>query len=322
VSEPATAACARTGTATLTVVICCFLDQRRQQTVDAARSALEQLLPEDQLIVVVDHNASLQADLADTFGSAVTVVPNMFDQGLSGARNTGLHWADGEVLVFLDDDAVLVQNSLDRLREVFVKDHVVAVGGAVEADWQTGAPPHWFPREFGWVVGCDYRGLPADGEQIRNPIGAAMAVRRDALSAISGFSPELGRVGTLPVGCEETLMGVALRRQFPDLHIVRDTTFRVAHHIPQSRMTFAYFVRRCYHEGVSKAVLTRISGHQTALSSERAYTTRILPSGLWQSRTTPRRAAALIAGFLATSTGFVVGTVRQIRARRAGKGIS
>jgi hypothetical protein len=124
------------------------------------------------------------------------------------------------------------------------------------------------------------------------------------------------------VGCEETLMGVALRRQFPDLHIVRDTTFRVAHHIPQSRMTFAYFVRRCYHEGVSKAVLTRISGHQTALSSERAYTTRILPSGLWQSRTTPRRAAALIAGFLATSTGFVVGTVRQIRARRAGKGIS
>lgn len=311
-----TADAARTGLASLTVVICCFSDERRLQTVTATQSALEQLHPAEELIVVVDNNSSLQSELTDILDSRVTVVANMFEQGLSGARNTGLQFASGEVVVFLDDDAVLHENSLERVREVFGGDDVVAVGGAVEANWQTGEAPRWFPHEFGWVVGCDYRGLPDDGEAIRNPIGAAMAVRRDALTVINGFSPELGRVGTLPVGCEETLMGVSLRQQFPHLQIIRDTTFRVAHHIPQTRMTFTYFVRRCFHEGVSKAVLTRISGHQMALSSERDYARRILTSGLWHSRATPLRALALIAGFVVTAVGFTSGTVRQFRSRK------
>jgi glycosyltransferase involved in cell wall biosynthesis len=316
VSENATADATRTDLASLTVVICCFSDERRLQTVAATESALEQLLEGESLIVVVDNNPSLQIELANTLPHRVTVVPNMFEQGLSGARNTGLQGASGDVVVFLDDDAVLHENSLERVREVFGGGEVVAVGGAVEADWQTGEAPRWFPHEFGWVVGCDYRGLPDDGESIRNPIGAAMAVRRDALTVINGFSPELGRVGTLPVGCEETLMGVSLRQEFPHLQIIRDTTFRVAHHIPRARMTFTYFVRRCFHEGVSKAVLTRISGHQLALSSERDYTTRILPSGLWQSRANPLRALALIAGFVVTAVGFTSGTVRQVRSRK------
>lgn len=315
-SGSATADIGRTGLASLTVVICCFTEQRRQQTVTAAQSALDQLLPGESLIVVVDNNSSLQSDLSNTLDRRITVVPNQFEQGLSGARNTGLHWACGDVMVFLDDDAVLHENSLERVREVFGGRDVVAVGGAVEAEWQTGEAPTWFPREFGWVVGCDYRGLPGDGQSIRNPIGAAMAVRRDALTEINGFSPELGRVGTLPVGCEETLMGVSLRQRFPHLQIIRDTTFRVAHHIPAARMTFTYFVRRCFHEGVSKAVLSRISGHQLALSSERDYTTRILTSGLWHSRTNPLRALALIAGFAVTALGFTSGTVRQFRSRK------
>lgn len=312
----ATAGVDRTSLASLTVVICCFTDQRLRQTVAAAQSALEQLLPNEDLIVVVDNNPSLHHDLNDTLARRVTVVPNQFEQGLSGARNTGLHLASGDVVVFLDDDAVLHENSLERVREVFGGGGVVAVGGAVEAQWQTGEAPSWFPREFGWVVGCDYRGLPGHGQAIRNPIGAAMAVRRDALTEINGFSPELGRVGTLPVGCEETLMGVSLRQRFPHLEIVRDTTFRVAHHIPAARMTFTYFVRRCFHEGASKAVLSRISGHQLALSSERDYTTRILTSGLWHSRTNPLRALALIAGFTVTAFGFTSGTVRQLRSRK------
>lgn len=306
-------------TTSLTVVICCFTDRRRDQTIAAARAALDQLLPGEHVVVVVDHNAALQDDLSVTLDNRITVLSNSFERGLSGGRNTGLSWAPGDVVVFLDDDAVLHDGSLHRIREVFSGDDVVALGGGVEPAWQAGRAPGWFPPEFGWVVGCDYRGLPADGAAIRNPIGAAMAVRKDALSSINGFSPELGRVGTLPAGCEETLMGVALGREFPHLRIVRDTGFRVAHHVPADRTTFTYFLRRCYHEGGSKAVLSRLSGPSAALSSERTYTTEILPTGLWHARANPRRAAALLAGFAATATGFIVGAVQQAWARRAGR---
>lgn len=297
----------------VTVVVCCFTSARRQQLLAAVGSALTQARPGDQVIVTVDHNDDLHADLHNTLDDRTILAKNSFQRGLSGARNTGAGLAVNDVIVFLDDDATLRPGALDAVRSAFADDSVVSIGGAVEADWQSGGPPPWFPAEFGWVVGCDYRGLPTDGASIRNPIGAAMAVRRDALSRIGGFSSDLGRVGHLPAGCEETLMGVLLHEHFPRQKILRHTDFGVTHHVSADRATPRYFARRCYQEGRSKAALTRISGQRAALSSERSYTTRILPTALWRARRRPSRMLALIAGFLLTTAGFATGLARTPR---------
>ncbi|MBU9764892.1 glycosyltransferase [Mycobacterium sp. TNTM28] len=296
----------------LSIVICCFTSLRRAQLTDAVASALSQRAPGDQVIVVVDHNDVLHADLRATLDDEVVLTTNGFQRGLSGARNTGIELARGDVVVFLDDDARLQPGALDAVRQAFVDETVVSIGGAVEACWQTGAAPNWFPAEFGWVIGCDYRGLPAHGAPIRNPIGAAMAVRHDALIRIDGFSTRLGRVGHLPAGCEETLMGVLLHQQYPGCRIIRDTDFRVTHEVSAERATGRYFARRCYQEGRSKAALTRMSGQRAALSSERSYTARVLTTGLWHSRRNPVRALALIGGFALTTTGFVVGLLQSV----------
>ena len=299
----------------LSVVVCCYTAARRAQVLRVVDSALDQIVDtQDEVIVVVDHNADLFDDLSTALPDSIILVPNTCERGLSGARNTGVRCSGKEIVVFIDDDAVLTAGALDGARQAFVDPAIVAIGGAVDADWQAGSAPDWFPTEFGWVVGCDYRGLPACGDQIRNPIGAAMAVRRMALHHINGFSTKLGRVGDLPTGCEETLMGVQLRAEFPAQRIIRHTAFRVSHHVPAERATLRYFTRRCYQEGRSKAALSRISGRQAALSSERNYTTRILTSGAWRARGNPRRLLALIAGFLYTATGFATGllvTARQ-----------
>jgi hypothetical protein len=71
------------------------------------------------------------------------------------------------------------------------------------------------PEEFDWVVGCSYRGLPAGEALIRNPIGSSMSLRRQAAVEAGGFRPEVGRVGTFPVGCEETELAIRLRRLLP-----------------------------------------------------------------------------------------------------------
>ncbi|WP_304117311.1 glycosyltransferase family 2 protein [Mycolicibacterium bacteremicum] len=297
-------------TADLSVVICCYTAARRAQVLRVVDSTLAQIAGEDEIIVVVDHNDALLEDLTSTLDPRIDVVCNRFRRGLSGARNTGVERSAKDVVVFVDDDAVLIDGSLAGARSAFADPSVVAIGGAVDADWESGAAPHWFPEEYGWVVGCDYRGLPGCGEQIRNPIGAAMAARRDALNQIEGFSTKLGRIGDLPAGCEETLMGVQLRAHYPGQRIIRHTDFRVSHHVPSDRGTLRYFTRRCYQEGRSKASLTRISGQKAALSSERSYTTRILPSGVWRARRNPRRALALIIGFLYTATGYTSGLIR------------
>ncbi|MEZ0339746.1 glycosyltransferase [Mycobacterium sp. pV006] len=294
----------------VSVVICCYTMRRRQVLGAAVDAVLAELHPGDELIVVVDGDDDQLADtLAADYHDRITLKHNEFDRGLSGARNTGLRAAGGDVVVFVDDDAVLRPGGLDAVRAAFAEQTVVALGGAVHPEWCGGTRPEWFPPEFGWVVGCDYRGLPPAGAAIRNPIGAAMAVRRNELDQIGGFCAALGRVGTIPVGCEETMMGIELVRRDPDAQIVRNTRFAVSHQVPRDRMTLTYFVRRCFHEGRSKAVLSSLCGQESALGSEWSYTTRTLPTGVWQARTQPRRMAALMLGFAVTTVGYLVGRV-------------
>lgn len=291
----------------VSVVICCYSSARRQMLGEAVSAVLRQLGSDDELILVVDGNEVLQRDLQDAYGASVTLLPNRFRRGLAGARNTGLQAASGEVVVFLDDDAVLHPDALGDARSAFADSTVTALGGAVHPSWHAGRRPAWFPPEFGWVVGCDYRGLPPDGAAIRNPIGAAMAVRRSELAGIGGFCDELGRVGSLPAGCEETMMGIELARRDPGARIIRRTGFAVSHAVPADRTTLSYFARRCFHEGRSKATLARLCGSGPALRSERAYTTRTLPSGMWRARRYPVRVVALAFGLLSTTAGYLTG---------------
>lgn len=291
----------------LSVVICCYTLARRQLLAAGVEAALGQLSTGDELILVVDGNDVLREELEKSHGAVASVLPNSETRGLSGARNTGLRAATGSVVVFLDDDAVLRPGALRAVRQTMTDPHLSAIGGAVHPRWDDEAAPTWFPPEFGWVVGCDYVGLPADGSAIRNPIGAAMAVRRSELAAIGGFSDLLGRIDALPTGCEETLMGIELIRRHPDNRIVRTTDFSVCHAVSRDRATVGYFLRRCYHEGRSKAILSRLCGRGAALDSERTYATRTLPLGIVRARRHPGRMAAVVVGLAVTTAGYLVG---------------
>ncbi|MFT4087025.1 MAG: glycosyltransferase family 2 protein [Gordonia sp. (in: high G+C Gram-positive bacteria)] len=309
----------------LCVVICCYSDERWDLLVRAIDAAAEQLVVQDRLIVVVDHNDALRARLQAHIsgGSApVAIVASTGRPGLSGARNTGMELSGEDVLVYLDDDAVVAPGALDAVRAGMHPDDVVCLGGAVRADWEGGAPS-WFPEEFGWVVGCDYRGMPADGSSIRNPIGAAMAVRREPLAAVGGFHAALGRQGAVPAGCEETLMGIELTRADPDSQIVRHTGFAVEHHVPLSRQNVTYFLSRCLHEGRSKATLSALAGTSSALSAEITYLTRTITSAVLRylgqvvrgDVSALARLLLMLAGVATTAAGTVGGTVRRMFGR-------
>lgn len=309
----------------IAVLISCYTLDRLDLLVAGVDAARRQLSDGDEIVVVVDHNPDLLAELRGRYPDGVTVVPNGHARGLSGARNTGVETATAEIVAFLDDDAALRPGALHAARAAFADPGVIAVGGAVHAAWEAGSAPSWFPDEFGWIVGCDYRGLAGDGAEIRNPIGAAMAVRRAELVKIGGFSDRLGRVGTVPAGCEETLMGIELRNRFPASRIVRTTAFAVDHVVPDSRATLRYFTSRCRHEGRSKAVLSGIVGADAGLSAERSFVLRTLSTGvlryLRQSVTGDGLAAlsrilVLVLGLVLTAGSTAVAAVRLRAAGR------
>jgi glycosyltransferase involved in cell wall biosynthesis len=287
---------------------------RLDQLVAVVESVVPQLADfGDEIIVVIDHNTELERAVAERLPAQVRIASNTSTRGLSGARNSGVALARNDVVAFIDDDAVSRAGSVSAVRQHFSNERVHAVGGAVHPVWEGGGPPSWFPSAFGWVVGCDYDGLPENGGDIRNPIGAAMAVRKSSLVRVGGFSSELGRVGTLPAGCEETLMGIGLRGEFPEAAIIRETGFAVDHFVPRSRQTRRYFLHRCLHEGRSKAVLSSLVGSGPSLSTERNYVVHTLTGSLLSGLTRGLRgdmsafdrAVMLFAGLFATVWGWL-----------------
>jgi hypothetical protein len=301
------------------VIICAYTLSRIEILRAAVTAARDQLLEGDELLLVIDHNPKL-LELASTSllrgessKPSLRVMSNANGRGLSGARNTGVAAARGELIVFLDDDAVPRPGWLARLIEPFAKPEVIGTGGVASPRWQ-GKRPDWLPEEFLWVVGCSYRGLPTAPVEIRNPIGANMAFRLTTIALAGGFTDGLGRVGRTPLGCEETEFSIRAARVTGG-RIVQQPSALVDHLVTADRLRLRYFVHRCWAEGLSKAFVARLTGGEMALASEREYTSRTLPAGVGAGLIAGlrgesagfKRAAAIICGLAVTIAGYLRG---------------
>jgi glycosyltransferase involved in cell wall biosynthesis len=313
----------------LTVVICAYTLDRWSELRAAVRSVLEQRHPVSQTVLTIDHSPELFEAARDEFvDPRVLVVENAGPRGLSGARNTGISFARGDIVAFLDDDATADPDWAERLLAWYEDGAVLGVGGASIPVWRNGRPT-WFPEEFDWVVGCTYRGMPSQPAPVRNLIGSNMSFRRELFDLVGGFDSSVGRLGAIPVGCEETEFCIRVTNHVPGV-IMYDPSVRVRHHLPAARESWRYFRARCFAEGKSKAIVAELVGSRRGLASERAYATRTLPAGMLRATgealrsrrpAVLARAGAIVAGLAVTSSGYVIGRLRsrdrRIGARRA-----
>jgi GT2 family glycosyltransferase len=302
-----------TDAATISVVICAYTRARWDDLVGAVASALAQSVAPLEVIVVVDHNPQLLERAREEL-NGVRVLESTGAPGLAGARNTGAAAAAAEVIAFLDDDASAAPDWLEQIASAYAGEHVLGVGGRIDPLWQAPRPA-WFPEEFNWVVGCSYRGLPTEPAPVRNMIGANMSVRRDVLEAIGGFREELGRLRNGAGAAEETDLCIRGSARFPGGVWLYLPSAAVSHSVGVQRTTWAFFHRRCYHEGLAKAALVVGTGTSAGLESERRYVRRVLPAGVARAlagsargeRGGARRAAAIAAGLAYTAAGYARG---------------
>lgn len=306
------------------VVVCAYTEQRWDDLVAALASLRAQTQPPEQVVLVVDHNPRL-AERAWRELPDVTCVENQGRRGLSDARNAGIAVASGDVVAFLDDDAVAEPAWLELLAEAYADPSVIAAGGFASPRWAEGRPG-WFPREFDWVVGCTYRGMPEGASPVRNLIGCNMSFRRSVFDELGGFTAGIGRLGTRPVGCEETELCIRIGQRRPGSVILFDPRAVVHHNVPGNRGTWAYFRSRCYAEGLSKAAVSALVGAQQGLANERRYTTRTLPKGVLTGLAAGvrgdgggfGRAAAIVAGVSIATIGYGLGRISPRRFVEAG----
>jgi glycosyltransferase involved in cell wall biosynthesis len=308
----------------ISVVICVYTEDRWEDILAAVASVRTQSYPALETLLVVDHNPALLDRLTKEYKEVreVRVFANAGPRGLSAGRNTGIAASRGEVIAFLDDDAVAERDWLRHFASGFADPRVMAVGGRTVPIWASGRRPAWFPEEFDWVVGCTYKGIPSGLVRVRNVLGGNASFRRSAFDAAGGFATGIGRDGDKrPLGCEETELCIRLSRARPDAVLLIDDRAVIHHRVPQAREHFGYFRTRAYAEGLSKALVARSVGADKGLESERRYATRVLPAGVVRGLRDAAlarpggagRAGAIVAGVLTAAGGYVVGTVRAHR---------
>jgi glycosyltransferase involved in cell wall biosynthesis len=150
-------------------------------------------------------------------------------QGLDFARNRALTSARGDVVAFLDDDAVAAEGWLGALAAVFDADPTVVVcTGRVEALGRATEGERVFEANGGFSRGPDRIRLPADAARplhgrpapliawaVSVGSGCSYAVRRATALALGGFDEALDLGAALPGGATTICSGGRCRPATP-----------------------------------------------------------------------------------------------------------
>jgi polysaccharide pyruvyl transferase CsaB len=220
----------------------------------AIASVLAQSMSPDRYEVIVVDNAldagALAADVERLRRSHRAHHPDRLRlvacpiRGLSAARNAGLAEARGEVVCFVDDDAVAAPDWLERICAAFASHPEAGViGGHIHLKVPDPRP---FALRPGWEK---YWSHFVTGHQtcteVRHwwefPWGANWCARRKALLQACGFRTQYGRVGDNFWGGEELVAAAIVRRLGWTIAIAPDA--RVEHDVDPRRFTFEHVLR-------------------------------------------------------------------------------
>lgn len=243
----------------------------------------------DNIEVVVlpetDPVITQTTDMIDRLSDDRFVVEPLAEvSGLSEARNNGAEVATGDIVAFLDIDAIPADVWVENLVTPYVQLDLFAVGGRATPGWeQRGSRPATVPPAFDWLVGSNHDEFADAGDLVRNTYGCNISFRRDVFLELGGYDDSLGKSHGHNLQGEEPHLGFALKQHYQTgVYYAPDAT--ITHFVSPEQQTLSWLSNRAYLQGISKAVIQSLH-EDDALGEEDDYLSFILfsaiPSYLW-----------------------------------------
>ncbi len=306
----------------VSVVVCTYAEKRYEEFAEAATSVLAQTHDPVELVIVVDGNETVCDRARADFGEYENVIIHCNEQnrGLSYSRTRGVERASGEVIAFLDDDAVATAEWVSQLVDGYEQTDAIAVGGRMVADWVAGKPSH-LPAEFYWLVGVNYEPRLEPWTEVRNTLGSNISFRREVFEELGGFDEQVGLQGDKQIQAEETELCIRMADAFGQ-GVLYNPEAIVAHKIFDYRTDPVWLCKRAFWQGYSKRALESLGSGDTQ-DAESEFLSHLafeaVPRRLGKLIRTPSFAGIQQLVFLVLLTGCVGGGYLYGLLRRAGK---
>lgn len=273
---------------TISIISSSYTMERYSDLTELLDSIQSQTYRNFEIILVTEKSRELHEGLkayaAKKGYDNTRVIFNFGPEGLSQARNIGIRAAKGDIITFLDDDAIPFPDWLANIVKTFSEDNsVIGVTGVASPLWRDEAPT-WFPEEFYWMIGCTAWSHLTETTEVRNVWGANMSFTRGALTEDcifnedefgSSVAHEKGKPGLI---CDDTELSLRMKRRTKK-RLVCNPEIKIWHKVYAYRLKPGFIRRYAYQHAYSKAVIKRnykSNGAGDVLSREHNLLKRIL----------------------------------------------
>lgn len=218
--------------------------------------------PSDYEVIVIDNNSTDDtANIVQEFARSHPKF-NIFyileiRQGATRARNRGITAARGEIIFFLDDDAIPPPEWLNRMAEGFSDPLVGCVGGPAILDFQGREVPPWLRGDLKGLLSAyvlPYSEPTEISTVAKYPFLCNMAVRSQVLDEVGLFRQDLGPSGSNLVVGEETELIERIRLAGWTVMYLPDA--KVRHLVSPERLEKRYIYRSGLRLAVTHIFLT------------------------------------------------------------------
>ena len=205
----------------------------------------------DVEVVVVDNGSTDDTkEIVDAIGNYPVRYIVEPIAGLCQARNRGRLEARGSVLAYIDDDVIVGDEWIRRIRQHFVEKKSDCLGGRVTATLDGDLPFQMDESMLWFFQATSYGDRPRELTYPEHPIGCNMAFFTNVFDAVGGFNTALRLYG------DET--DFFRRVEVKGFNVMYDPAIIVDQIIPAERLTKEAIKEKSYNWGLGSATLWRL----------------------------------------------------------------
>ena len=234
---------------------------KRKEIKDCLLNLIANRETEDVEIIVVDNTISGYAkEIVEKIRKMSNIPIKYFIQPIISASKTanlGIEKSEGEIIAFIDDDAIPEKNWIKEIKETFVKEGVDIVGGKVLLKYPEKEIPSWINGELEKTLGkVDLGDRFRKMKRKEFPVLMNFAIRKKVFEKIGKFPEKLGYQKDKFFGSEETAFAILARKKGYQIYYNPDMI--VYHQITPERLKRRYFLRKKFWEGRALFVMNKM----------------------------------------------------------------